>query len=458
MSAFTDKWIDEHKNELIEKLQQCISIKSVRDDSTAKAGAPFGEGPAKCLENALKTASELGFKATNLDGYCGTVDYGTGEELLGILAHLDVVPEGEDWKYPPYGGEIHDGRLYGRGTMDDKGPAFAALFGLAAVKASGVETKRRVRIILGCDEECGMECLDHYKEVAEMPNMCFSPDASYPIVNSEKIIYNSSYHKEYPSMISIKAGTVTNAVPGKAQVFVPLCSCMVQSAVDKLGDTGFTYDISDAEGGTDITVNGVAAHASAPFDGKNAFLAALQLLNTLSLPKEDAKTVAALMNVLKFDCHGETIGIDAEDDSGRLTTNVGVVEWDETGIKRLTMDIRAPISADGNLITEKLCAAFATAGLSEIRHSWSEGYCISPDSELVSKLLGVYNDFFKTDAKPMAIGGGTYARHLKNAVAFGTERADEPACLHMANENIRVDYLIEDAKIMANAILALAAK
>ena len=111
MSAFTDKWIDEHKNELIEKLQQCISIKSVRDDSTAKAGAPFGEGAAKCLENALKTASELGFKATNLDGYCGTVDYGTGEELLGILAHLDVVPEGEDWKYPPYGGEIHDGRL-----------------------------------------------------------------------------------------------------------------------------------------------------------------------------------------------------------------------------------------------------------------------------------------------------------------------------------------------------------
>lgn len=153
MSVFTDKWIDEHKDELVEKLQQCVRINSVRDDGSTREGAPFGEGAAKCLEDTLNTAKEMGFEVKNLDGYCGTVDYGTGEEQLGILAHLDVVPEGEGWTYPPYAAEIHDGRLYGRGTMDDKGPAFAALFGLAAVKASGVETKRRVRLILGCDEE-----------------------------------------------------------------------------------------------------------------------------------------------------------------------------------------------------------------------------------------------------------------------------------------------------------------
>ena len=159
---------------------------------------------------------------------------------------------------------------------------------------------------------------------------------------------------------------------------------------------------------------GIAAHASTPEQGKNAFLAAVQLMNELNLPEEDADTVAVLWDILKFDCHGESIGIDSTDDSGRLTTNVGVIEWDETGIKRLTMDIRAPI--------------------------------------------GVYNARFNADAKPMAIGGGTYARHLTNAVAFGTEREDEPACIHMADENIRIDNLIEDAKIMADAILALAAK
>ena len=130
MSVFTDKWIDEHKDELVEKLQQCVRINSVRDDGSTREGAPFGEGAAKCLEDTLNTAKEMGFEVKNLDGYCGTVDYGTGEEQLGILAHLDVVPEGEGWTYPPYAAEIHDGRLYGRGTMDDKGPAFAALFGM----------------------------------------------------------------------------------------------------------------------------------------------------------------------------------------------------------------------------------------------------------------------------------------------------------------------------------------
>lgn len=458
MSVFTDKWIDDHKDELIERLSQCIRIKSVRDDATACEGAPFGTGAAECLESTLKAASEMGFETKNLDGYCGTVDFGSGKEMLGILAHLDVVPEGEGWLYPPYAAEIHDGRLFGRGTMDDKGPAFAALFGMAAVKASGVKTCRRVRLILGCDEECGMGCLHHYNEVEETPTLSFSPDASYPLINSEKMIYGSSYAKLYPSRIRIKAGTVSNAVPGKAELFIPVTAQQVKNAVSELNNADFSYDIAECDGGVSVTVNGLAAHASMPELGKNAFLGALQLLNALPLEVEDASTVAALADVLKFDNHGESIGIDSSDASGRLTSNVGVVEWDETGIKRMTMDIRAPISANGEHITAKLREAFSKAGMQETHSGYSNGYYMPPECELVSKLIGVYNARFNTDAKPMAMGGGTYARHLSNAVAFGTEREDEPACIHMANECIRIDHLIEDAKIMADAIIALAAE
>lgn len=458
MSVFTDKWIDEHKNELIERLSQCIRIKSVRDDSTAREGAPFGTGAAECLESTLKAASKMGFETKNLDGYCGTVDFGSGNEMLGILAHLDVVPEGEGWLYPPYAAEIHDGRLFGRGTMDDKGPAFAALFGMAAVKASGIKTRRRVRLILGCDEECGMGCLHHYNEVEETPTLSFSPDASYPLINSEKMIYGSSYAKAYPSRIRIKAGTVSNAVPGKAKLFIPVGAESVKSAIAKLNNSDFTYEIEECSGGVSVTVVGLAAHASMPELGKNAFLGALELLNALPLEDEDADTVAALADVLKFDCHGESIGIDSSDASGRLTSNVGVVDWDETGIKHMSMDIRAPISANGEHITEKLREAFSKAGMRETHSGYSNGYYMPPECELVSKLIGVYNARFNTDAKPMAMGGGTYARHLSNAVAFGTEREDEPACIHMANECIRIDHLIEDAKIMADAIIALAAE
>ncbi len=458
MSVFTDKWIDEHKDELIERLSQCIRIKSVRDDATAREGAPFGTGAAECLESTLAAANDMGFDTKNLDGYCGTVDFGSGKEMLGILAHLDVVPEGEGWLYPPYAAEIHDGKLFGRGAMDDKGPAFAALFGMAAVKASGVKTRRRVRLILGCDEECGMGCLHHYNEVEEAPTLSFSPDASYPIINSEKMIYGSSYAKSYPSRIRISAGTVSNAVPGKALVFIPVSAQQVKCAISKLNNADFEYDIAQCDGGVSVTVNGLAAHASMPELGKNAFLGVLELLNALPLEGEDASTVAALADVLKFDNHGESIGIDSSDASGRLTTNVGVIDWDETGIKRMTMDIRAPISASGEVITAKLREAFGKAGMHETHSGYSNGYYMPSDCELVSKLLGVYNTRFNTDAKPIAMGGGTYARHLSNAVAFGTEREDEPACIHMANECIRIDHLIEDAKIMADAIIALAAE
>ena len=445
------------KDELLADMKRWIAVPSVLSES-AGPNAPFGKANREMLDLALETARKYGFEARDVDGYAGDVSMGSGEKTLGILCHLDVVPAGDSWTKDPWGAEIEDGKIYGRGTMDDKGPAFAALFGLAAVKASGVETKRRVRLILGCDEECGMGCLHHYNEVEKAPDMCFSPDASYPLVNSEKMIYNSAYRKEYASSVRVKAGTVSNAVPGKAEVFVPVSADEVKAAVAKLNNADFTYNVSAADNGANVVITGIAAHASTPEQGKNAFLAAVQLMNELNLPEEDADTVAVLWDILKFDCHGESIGIDSTDDSGRLTTNVGVIEWDETGIKRLTMDIRAPITANGELITEKLRDAFGRANMIETHHGWSDGYYVSPESELVSKLIGVYNARFNADAKPMAIGGGTYARHLTNAVAFGTEREDEPACIHMADENIRIDHLIEDAKIMADAILALAAK
>ena len=459
MNAKTSKWLDEHKEELISTLQETVRFNSVRDDATAGPGAPFGQGPAKCLEYVLGEAEKLGFQVKNYDGYVGTADCGQGEEQLGILAHLDVVPEGTGWKYPPYGGEIHDGYLWGRGTMDDKGPGIAALYALAAVKECGFEFRRQVRVILGCDEECGMGCLEHYCKVEKAPDLAFSPDAEYPLINSEKLIYNSSFCKEFASTVKMVGGTVSNAVTGECTLSVKLSSSQVADVLEKMDAIeGITYEVKPAEDGCTVKVTGIAAHASTPQLGKNAFYAALDLLRRLPVAEEDRKTAEELFGVLGYYLHGEGFGIDSEDASGRLTLNSGVIDWDETGIKRLTVDIRAPISADAEFITRQLQAGFAKSGCTEISHGYSDGYYIPPESEIVSKLIEVYNDNFHTDAKPMAIGGGTYARHLKNAVAFGPERPGELACIHMANECVSLDHLLEDAKIYADAIIALACK
>lgn len=458
MNLAVDKWIDDHKDELLAALKANLSIASVKDTDNAFEGAPFGPMIKKALDDALNRGRELGFETVDYDGYCGAIDMAGGEEQLGIICHLDVVPEGTGWTYPPYGAEIHDGKLYARGTMDDKGPAFAALYAMKAIKECGVPLKRSVRLILGCDEESGMSCLKHYNKVAKAPTLSFSPDAEYPVVNSEKMIFRTEYEKKFDSAITLHAGTRRNVVPGEATATVPLAlSRMVpiMEAFMEGSEFACSAEALDDES-TRIVVKGLAAHASAPEQGKNAMQAMLALLDKLPLEGEDAHTVNALTNAIKFDCHGETLGIDSEDASGRLTFNPGVLDWDENGISRLTFDVRAPISSKADELERRITEGLKETGLVQTEMSYSEGYYVSPDDELVSKLLDVYAERFAQRLEPLAIGGGTYARHMKNSVAFGIERPGEPGRAHMPNEFIPVDDLIEDTKTIADAIMALA--
>ncbi len=461
MNDKTAKWIDEHQNEMIKDLQTLISYPSRSDDTKAEPGAPFGKPVKECLKAALKMAGDMGFKTKDLDGYCGIVDYGEGEEMLGILAHLDVVPEGNGWTYPPFGAEIHDGYMYGRGVSDDKGPAVSALYGLKAVKEAGLPMKRRVRLILGCDEEVGMRCLQHYKEVEPEPDLAFSPDAAFPLINSEKRIFGGVYEKKFASKVTLKGGTAPNVVCGLNEAFVPVDKATVDAAIASMKvDPRFVFETVSENGGCRIKITGFPSHASVPNAGCNAHYAALDLFTRLPLPAEDLATAKALHELLKYNYYGEEFGLDFADASGRLTMNVGIIDWDESGIERLTVDIRAPSSSKEEFIAGKLVEGFAKAGVSEVRHNSSDGYYRSPDCELVSKLMEVYDEHFHTGIGPQAIGGGTYARYLKNAVAFGGERVTDPAdaVAHMPDEKVKVADFIDDAKVYADAIIALACR
>lgn len=177
--------IEELREEIIKSTQDLVKIKSVEEE--AKEGKPFGEGVAKTLDRALEISSELGFKTVNMDGYVGYAEYGEGEDYVAVLAHLDVVPEGDGWIHPPYGAEIHDGKMYGRGTMDDKGPIMSALYGLKAIKDLKLPLSKKVRIIFGTDEETGSEDIAYYLQREKAPIAGFTPDAEYPIIYAEKV-------------------------------------------------------------------------------------------------------------------------------------------------------------------------------------------------------------------------------------------------------------------------------
>ena len=431
MSRFTDKWIDDHKDGLVEDLRAALRFASL--EGAAEPGKPFGPVVADCLENVLATGAKLGLAPKNCENYVGCLDAGAGDELLGILAHLDVVPAGGSWDHPAFGAEIHDGRIYARGAVDDKGPALAAIYALAAVKASGAEFRRRVRIILGCNEETNMGCLKYYLANEEIPALSFSPDSEYPLTNSEKTILHFTVEKKYASGVSAAAGEAANIVPDYAEALVKTAG----SGVKKLA------------------AKGVTAHGSLPADGVNAMLKLFEEMQTVDgIAPEDKAVADALLAAFGGGCNGERLGLDYSDYSGRQTVNPGVLRWNAEGVK-LTVDMRCPTSQKEEVL--RAAIEKALPGFEIVKWDFRPGYSIPEDAEIVTKLLKVFRDRTGlTDAQPKQIGGGTYARELPNAVSFGPEGYMCESGVHVANEFIGIDQLVMNCKMLADAIEALA--
>ena len=439
-------WIETTLREQIEDLKALVRIPSVSRGDPAEPGKPFGKTVYEALQATLQIARRLGLKAWDVDGYCGVVEYGEGEELLGILAHLDVVPEGEGWSVPPYSATEKDGRIIGRGTLDDKSPALSAIYALAAIKAKGFPMKRRVRVILGCDEEIGSLGVEHYLEVEGQPTLAFTPDAEYPVVNSEMGIMHTTYEKKYVSALRIDCGTAANVIPGVIRAELPC------KAVPVAAPEGFTATYEENR----ITVEGRGGHASMPEFAKNALLALMDILTKQPLPEEDLKTVNALHTLWGYDLHGETIGVDVTDESGRTTYSPDVIRFDENGV-RFIADCRHPFTAKAEDLLKTWDAAYEKEGFVRTDTTIKPGHFIPADSELVSTLMNVYNELNGSDSKPLSMGGGTYAREMDNAVAFGIVREGEESMCHMPDESISIEDIRFNTVCMAEAIRRLAA-
>ena len=413
----------------VQDLQELIRIPSV-PRGEPKEGMPYGEHVFNALRKAQQIARRLGFeKVWDVEARCGVVEYGEGDELVAVMAHLDVVPEGTGWTYPPYGAEIHDGAMYGRGTADDKGAAVSALYALYALKESGAKMKRRVRILLGCDEERGSTGMERYREVEGEPTMAFTPDATYPVVNSEMNISHMFFEKQYPCAVRAKVGTAGNVIPGEAASTVP--------ALHMLGKEG---------------------HASMPDHADNALMKLVKAIAESDVPAADKETFAGLASVLYGFNHGEGLGVDFTDASGRLTLAPTILTAEETGVT-IGFDIRYPASMTFEQLTGTIDERMGALGFAVKDRTNSLGHYIAPDTELVSTLMDVYGELSGDRAsKPISIGGGTYAREFKNAVAVGVTQPGRPDKCHVANECILLSEMLFNTRFMAESLKRLAAE
>lgn len=432
--------IQKYMPSIIDTIQNAVRIKTVED--TPVLGGPFGQGNKDCLEYVLSVAKSLGFRTVNLDGYCGYAEIGEGKDIVGIIGHLDVVPEGDGWTHPAYSGALVDGEIWGRGTIDDKGPIIISLYAIKALMDEGFDFKKRVRIIFGCNEETGSLCMEHYLKVDEPITYGVTPDSDFPVIFAEKSINNiqikgKSTHHGGARLVSLDGGIVINAVPDICTFTLDLsdvcADCTIKAICSALDKNGIKHVYAQDGNLVTFTVYGKAAHGSLPHLGVNAISYAIDALK--GIVQDD---FVALYNKHISTCvHGEKLGCFAEDEHGKIAVNIGLCKV-ENGEYCIKINSRLPFNTD----TEKMLAQIKDTLKDENAQvslmSESQGFKIDPESDMIQLLLSAYRTVTgDTESKPICSAGGTYAREFNNCVAFGPEmKGYGEMIIHQPNERI----------------------
>lgn len=445
------------ESDLLSCLQENLRIPSVQ--GAAEPDAPYGVEVRKSLLHVLSAAEKLGFHTVNVDNHLGWCEYGEGEEMVAVLGHLDVVPAGDGWTCDPWGGEIKDGRIWGRGTMDDKGPSIASLFGLAALRDSGLPIRRRIRLLFGCNEETGSADVKYYlAKGGEVPVMGFTPDGEYPVINGEKGIINVTFSRSYEQsgdlqLLSLYGGTAANVVPAAACAKLA-CPRELAHRIALLKAPKIRYTITDY--GIFAEAEGISAHGSTPGQGENAIGRLILALDTLPFSGETAQVIHFLAQTLGMETDGKSAGISLRDDvSGELTLNWGTLEANNSKLS-MKINYRYPVTKSYDDCAPHFNAVFASAGFQKEAEQHKAKLYIPEESKLVQTLLKVYKEHTNLDGHAKSIGGGTYAKMLPNILAFGPIFPGDEVREHKPDEFIEIPKLIKNAQIIAAAMYEMA--
>lgn len=409
-------------NEMIEALQKLVSFQSIAKDEGPEY--PYGKEVCGAKEYVLELAKSFGMRAEDVPGKYAYIEIGEGPRLIGILSHLDVVPAGDGWTQDPFGGEIVDGKIYGRGTTDDKGPTIAVLYAMKALKEKNT-LPARIRLILGQTEENGeWRDIEAYTDAEEIPECGFTPDGDFPAIQNELGAMVFRVQMPQSGFLQGEGGTAPNMVPARARV-----------------KTEFgTYEAS-----------GKACHGCAPWLGLNGIS---ELMEKVYQAEPENRFLRMYADLIGKTIYGEKLGIAAEDESGKLTLNVGLFEVrDETAT--LMVDIRYPAKKNPDEISGSLVRQFSSYGAScECVYHVRPLYTPS-DSPVLGALLSAYREVTGDDSRPISIGGGTYAKAMPNMVAFGPNFPGHENREHMEDEYILVEDFLKLEEIYERALAYL---
>ena len=451
--------IDSYAEDFAARLTSWIRVPSVKDETgaTVAPGAPFGAEVRRMYDMALADCEAEGFVTRGFEGYALDATLaGESDEAIAVLGHLDVVPAGDGWPMDPFAAVREGDKIYGRGTSDDKGPSLCALYAMKAIKEAGVPLKKSIRLILGCDEESGWEDMAYYAKHADMPEVGFSPDASFPLINTEKAMLHMNFTapvaKDGLQVKQMHTGERTNVIPGESKALLAGGQEIADAVAAYAEKTGLPYTAEVTAEGVWVTAEGIPGHSAYPEGRRNAIGMMLLLLRELGVKG----AFATLADAVGMQSHGESLGCACEDAvSGPLTCNMGILHLNDGEIY-CTLDMRVPITADLDKLAANAKAALP--GFTVVEESQKEPHHVPAESELVSSLLAAYHEETGLPAEPQSTGGGTYAKCLKQGVAFGASFPYDEDLAHQAGEYVTLTGMLTATKIYANALVRLAGK
>lgn len=461
MEKNLERWIDENMNSLTRDIIELVNIPSISVE-TGDPEKPYGEACRDALEKVREISQRMGFYVENHHNTCGTLLWkGETDSEIGIFGHLDVVPEGTGWSYEPYNAVVDRNCIIGRGAADNKGPSMAALYALKYLKETGWNPKHSLRFFFGLNEENGMKDIQYYIENHPMPAFSFTPDAAFPVCHGEKGIMtiDADYDIKFSNLKEFSSGVASNAVPSDAYAIV---EGLDMNPGNALAGKDVHRVESCGNGSFKIIAKGIAAHAAFPDGSDSAEVKLAKILKDSNLMDDKARGLLNSIASIFGDYYGMGLGVPYEDDLSGKLTHIGGVARTSEGMFRQNINIRYPISADREKMTSQIRKVLQEGGFSIANITDSPPMHVDKNQTVVQVLTDISNKHLGTSLSPYVMGGGTYARRLKNAVGYGPGTpgsedmfGPERGRGHQPDEYIGLDRLKKAIAIYAEAILAI---
>ena len=400
--------------------------------------------------------------------------------VLGLVVHGDVQPVNEaEWHFPPFSGVEKNGVVYGRGAADDKGPLVQAMLAMASLKDSEVARTHTIRLLVGSDEESDNLDITSYLKDHKAPELSLVLDSAFPVVVGEKAwtaLFVTAADPYAPravksfSITRLDAGLAASIVPSQAEADLKWNGdeSGLEAAMHRIQNyaapKGYRLEVKRNGQTATVVAHGHSAHAGVNLEGgRNALVLLAHAL--------DGHVDGTAADLLKFagqagnDLYGAGLGLPSKDPLwGNYAVNVATIKPDKDDASKLTLTIN--IRANPEKYGAKLRAhleqqlakfnaehqeKFATGGFYD-----DPPLAFNPNAKIVKRLMADYSRATGENPPPAISGGGTYAKRLPNAIAFGMWFPGKPYPGHDVDEQITVKDLNRGVNVLVEALADIA--